>query len=259
MANRWNETDAPVSPIRADALDRIPHGFLTREGGVSTGPVAGLQFGMGAGDDPASVAENRRRAVASILPGAQLAMPYQVHSADAVVVERPVEGDERPRADALVTAVPGLLVGVVTADCAPVLLADRKAGVVAAAHAGWRGAVGGILEATLDVMESVGARRADIACAIGPSIAQASYEVGPEMRSEFAEDDGRFFAAGKGDRLHFDLEGFVAARLRQAGAGVVQPLGLDTYTDEARFYSFRRSTHRGEADYGRQAALIGLH
>ena len=247
-----------VKPLRAAALGEVPHGFLTREGGVSTGAVAGLQFGMGAGDDPAAVAENRARAVAAILPGARLAMPYQIHSATAAVVDATAEADERPRADALVTATPGLLVGVVTADCAPVLLADLDAGVVAAAHAGWRGAVGGVLEATLETMEGIGASRKRIAAAIGPCIAQASYEVGQEMVDAFEPAAERFFAPGQDDRMHFDLEGYIASRLALAGVARIEALGIDTYADEARFYSYRRATHHGQADYGRQASLIGL-
>ena len=252
------EAGDAVCPVRASVLNDVPHGFLTRAGGVSAGPVAGLQFGTGAGDEPAAVEENRRRAIAAILPGADLAMPYQVHSADAVVVSAATKRDTRPRADALATATPGLLVGVVTADCGPVLMADTGAGVVAAAHAGWRGAVGGILDATLEAMESLGARRGHIVAAIGPAIAQANYEVGPEMRDEFGAGDDRFFVPGNGDRLHFDLEGYAAARLERAGIGAIEPLGLDTYSDESRFYSYRRASHRGEASYGRQAALIGL-
>ncbi len=185
-------------------------------------------------------------------------MPYQVHSPDAVIVDRALEEEGRPRADALVTSTPGLLVGVVTADCAPVLLADIEAGVVAAAHAGWRGAVSGITDSTIAKMEQLGARAGRIVAAIGPAIAQTSYEVGPEMREAFRPEDDAFFSHGKGDRLHFDLEGYVASRLHAAGVGRVEAMGLDTYSDDARFYSFRRSTHRGAANYGRQAALIGL-
>ena len=249
---------ADVRPVRSRVLAGIPHGFLTREGGVSGGAVAGLQFGVGAGDDPEAVAENRRRGVEAILPGAALAMPYQVHSPDAVIVEGGIEGDDRPRADALVTSTPGVLVGVVTADCAPVLLADAEAGVVAAVHAGWRGAVAGVTDSAIKKMAQLGARPDRIVAAIGPAIAQSSYEVGPEMRAAFKPEDDTFFAHGKGDRLHFDLEGYVASRLHLADVVRIEALGLDTYADEARFYSFRRSTHEGEADYGRQAALIGL-
>lgn len=247
-----------VEVVRAGTLAGIPHGFLGRRGGVSRGVVAGLNVGHGAQDDGCAVAENRRRAVGAVLPGAALATVYQVHSADAVVAHEPWPLAERPRADALVTARPGLLLGVVTADCAPVLLADREAGVVGAAHAGWRGAHGGVLEAAVAAMEALGARRDRIAAAIGPAIGQASYEVDACFRDNFASADERFFAPGRQGRWQFDLEGYAASRLREAGVASVEPLGLDTYPDEARFYSYRRATHRGEATYGRQFSLIGL-
>ena len=247
-----------VEPLRAAVLGNVPHGFLTRRGGVSAGELSGLQFGTGAGDDPEAVAENRRRAIAAILPGAELAMPYQVHSPDAALVESPVGGDDRPRADALVTATPGLLLGIVTADCAPVLLADPGAGVVAAAHAGWRGALGGVIGNTVATMVRLGARKSDIRAAVGPCIAQASYEVGPDMRAAFPDDAHRFFETGEEDRWQFDLSGFVADRLERSGVGRVEVIGLDTYAEPALFYSYRRATHRGEASYGRQGSVIGL-
>ncbi len=257
--------EAPV-PIRAAALDGVPHGFFGRANadgpcGVSTGEVAGLQVGFGAGDDPEAVAQNRRRVIAAVLPGAGLAMPFQLHSSDVAVVTGPVEGDARPRVDALVTATPGLLVGVVTADCAPVLLADREARVVAAAHAGWRGAKEGVLANTVEQMLALGAQRGRIGAAIGPTIAQASYEVDAGFRDRFLEDDpanARFFEPGKPGHHQFDLPGFVAAQLKNAGIGSVENLALDTYGDAARFYSYRRATHRGEATYGRQGAFVGL-
>lgn len=248
-------------PIRASALDGVAHGFFGRDGGVSTGTVAGLQVGFGAEDDPAAVAENRRRVVDAVLPGAALAMPYQVHSPDVAIATHAMEGDERPRVDALVTATPGLLVGVVTADCAPVLLADSEAGVVAAAHAGWKGAKGGVLENTVATMVSLGATRANIAAAIGPTIAQPSYEVDSAFRDAFLADDAgseRFFASGRPGHFQFDLPGFVAAQLRMQGLGSIEDTARDTYADEGRFFSFRRATHRGEASYGRQGAFIGL-
>ncbi|MHA6332499.1 peptidoglycan editing factor PgeF [Qipengyuania sp. CAU 1752] len=248
--------------IHSPALEGTPHAFLGRGGGVSSGEVAGLQFGMGAGDDLANVAENRRRAVAAILPGAELAMPYQVHSPDVVIAQAAWAHEDRPRADAVVTDVPGLLLGIVTADCAPVLLVDHEARVVAAAHAGWRGAQGGVVKATLAAMESLGARADRVAAAIGPCIGQASYEVDAPFREHFDQDDARFFAEGRAGHWQFDLEGYVASRLRRAGVAVIDPLGLDTYGNESgsppRFYSYRRATHRGEANYGRQASLIGL-
>lgn len=257
---------ADPQPIRAAALDGVPHGFFGRanenaECGVSTGEVAGLQVGFGADDDPAAVAENRRRAIAAVLPGAALAMPYQVHSPDVAVASKPMEGEDRPRVDALVTATPGLLVGVVTADCAPVLLADRQAGVVAAAHAGWRGAKEGVLENTLDLMVATGAERGRISAAIGPTIAQASYEVDESFRDRFVADDSgnaRFFRPGEPGHHQFDLPAFVADTLRNAGIAKVEDLALDTYADPERFYSYRRATHRGEANYGRQGAFIGV-
>ncbi len=239
-------------------LEGVPHGFLGRRGGVSTGCVAGLNVGFGAHDDPQAVAENRRRAAQAVLPGVPLVSVHQVHSAICVTVEEPWVDARRPTADALATRRPGTLLGIVTADCAPILFADAEAGVVAAAHAGWRGAHGGVAEATLDAMEALGARRARIAAAIGPAIAQASYEVGEDFRANFSPQDQRFFAAGSPGHYQFDLEAYISARLEQAGVGRIEALGQDTYTQENRFFSYRRSTHRGEPDYGRQFALIGL-
>ncbi len=239
---------------RSALLDGVPHGFLGRAGGVSTGEVAGLQMGLGAEDDPEHVVENRRRAIAAIMPGATLVMPYQVHSPDAVVVERAWSHEDRPRADAVATDRPGLLLGIVTADCAPILLADREAGVVAAAHAGWRGAQGGVIEAT----ESLGAQAGRIAAAVGPCIARPSYEVDAPFRAHFTDEDDRFFAEGREGRWQFDLEAYVAARLAACGIAGADALGLDTYSSPDRYYSFRRATHRAEANYGRQASLIGL-
>lgn len=252
---------AEVEVIRAAALAGIPHGFLGRRGGVSTGVVAGLDMGsrgMDPGDERmAAVMRNRALGVAAILPGARLVTVYQVHSDHCVVAG---EWDEatRPHADALVTDRPGLLLGILTADCAPVLFADGAAEVIGAAHAGWRGAHGGVIEATVSAMERLGARRERIAAAIGPAIAQQSYEVSDDFRGQFAAGDDRFFAPGRPGHLQFDLEGYVAALLAAAGVGVIEKLGLDTYSDESRFYSYRRATHRGEPDYGRQFSLIGL-
>lgn len=220
--------------------------------------VAGLNVGLGNEDEPDAVAENRRRAVASVLPGATLVSLYQVHSALAVPVDLPWDEHERPHADAVVTRRPGLLLGIVTADCAPVLLADRQAGVVGAAHAGWKGARGGVIESTVAAMEQLGARRSAIRAAIGPCIAQASYEVDARFRERFDAESQVFFVAGRPDHFQFDLEAYVASRLAAARIGTVDRLRLDTYTLEDRFYSFRRATHRGEADYGRQFSLIGL-
>ncbi|RDC61066.1 Laccase domain protein [Alteripontixanthobacter maritimus] len=245
--------------LQAAALDSIPHGFGTAMGGVSTGKVAGLQCGFGAEDHDSNVAENRRRVIAATLPSASLATPYQVHSAEAVIVEAPWSHENRPRADAVVTAVPQLLLGIVTADCAPVLLADAQAGVVAAAHAGWRGATGGILEATVAAMEQAGARPSRIVAAIGPCIAQASYEVDEAFRANFSAADDRFFAEGHGGHWQFDLPAFCAARLHAAGVTQVSDCAEDTYSQPDRFYSYRRATHLGEATYGRQISVIGLH
>ena len=246
--------------IRARSLSGVPHGFLGRRGGVSTGAVAGLNCGFGSGDDRALVSENRRRAVEAVMPGARLVAVHQFHG--AVCVEAGEwSDDERPRADALVTDRPGLLLGIVTADCAPVLLADAEAGVVGAVHAGWRGAAAGVTESAIAGMLRLGARIERIAAAVGPCIAQRNYEVDSAFEESMLADDPaseRFFAAGPSHKPHFDLEAFVAARLAAAGVARVETLGLDTYADEARFYSYRRATHRGEASYGRQISMIGL-
>jgi YfiH family protein len=247
-----------VEVIRSAALGGIRHGFLGRRGGVSEGVVASLNVGHGADDDDEAVAENRRRAVAAVLPGAALATVYQVHSPDAVSVVRPWPHAERPRADAMATDRPGILLGVVTADCAPVLLADIEAGVVGAAHAGWRGAHGGVLEAIVGEMVGLGAERERIVAAIGPAIAQPSYEVDEAFRANFSDAEEPFFAPGRPGHRLFDLEGYAAARLARAGIGLIDRLGLDTYTQPERFFSYRRATHRGEANYGRQISLIGL-
>ncbi len=249
-----------IAPIRSAALAGVPHGFLGREGGVSSGIYAGLNVGLGSGDDPAAVGENRARAVAAVRPGATLVTVHQVHSAIAVVAE-PGDDADRPHADALVTDRRDLLIGVLAADCVPVLFADVAAGVVGAAHAGWKGALGGVIAATVDAMATLGAGRDRIVAAIGPCIGRRSYEVSDAFLAPFLAENlafDRFFADGTraGHRM-FDIEGFVAARLAAAGVGRVDALGLDTYADEARFFSYRRATHRGEPDYGRQIALIG--
>ena len=250
-----------VEVLRAPALAGTRHGFLGRIGGVSTGVVAGLNVGLGAGDDGAAVAENRRRAVAAVAPGARLVTVYQVHSPLCVPVDEPWDEASRPEADALVTNRPGLVLGIVTADCAPVLFADTQAGVIGAAHAGWKGAFGGVLESTLAAMEALGARRARIAAAIGPCIAQSSYEVDEAFRARFlAQDPGnaRFFAEGRSGHCHFALESYAAARLDRAGIAHIEPLATDTCSQPARFYSYRRSTLAGEPAYGRQFSLIAL-
>ena len=246
-----------IDAIRSGLIG-VPHGFLGRRGGVSTGICAGLNVGLGSDDNRAAIAENRRRAVEAVRPGAMLATVYQVHSPDAVEVRAPWPHDARPRADAMVTDRPGLVLGVVTADCAPVLLADRAAGVVGAAHAGWRGAHGGVLESTVAAMERLGAARSRIAAAVGPAIAQPSYEVDARFRDTFTAADARYFIAGREGHWQFDLAGYIASRLRATGIATVDPLGLDTYADEDRFFSYRRATHRGEPTYGRQFSLIAL-
>ena len=250
-----------VEVIRAAALDGIPHGFLGRKGGVSQGLIASLNVGLGAGDERAAVRENRRRALAAVAPGAALVTVHQVHSADAVHAAAPWPDEARPHADALVADRPGLALGIVTADCTPVLLADRAAGVIAAAHAGWKGALGGVIEATLALMERHGADRARIAAAVGPVIARKSYEVDEAFLRRFAEADPaneRFFTPGREGHHQFDLEAYVLARLAGAGVTRAEALGLDTYADPERFFSYRRATHKGEPTYGRQLSLIAL-
>jgi YfiH family protein len=251
----------PVEVIRSDLLAGIPHGFLGRRGGVSTGIVAGLNTGFGAGDDAKAVAENRARATAAVLPGGRLVAVHQCHSPICVTVTDPWGDGERPQADALVTDRPGVLLGIVTADCAPVLFADRAAGVIGAAHAGWKGAIGGVLDRTVEAMEALGARLDRIVAAVGPCIAQPSYEVDEAFRVRFVAHESaneRFFAAGKPGHWQFDLPGYVADRLGVAAVGRVQGLDLDTYSAPERFFSFRRATHLGEPNYGRQLSLIGL-
>ena len=250
-----------VEVIIAPTLAGVGHGFLGRAGGVSVGLHAGLNVGLGSDDDAAAVAENRAQAVAAVLPGAALLTPYQVHSAECLTVTAPFDDRFRPRADALVTDRPGLALGILTADCAPVLLADREAGVVGAAHAGWKGALGGVTDTTILAMEALGAKRERIAAAIGPCIARASYEVDEAFARRFELVDPaneRFFTEGRAGHFQFDLEAYVAHRLAVAGVMRVALLGLDTYADEARFFSYRRATHRSEPGYGRQISIIGL-
>ena len=253
-----------LEPIAARCLAELPgirHGFFTRAGGISQGIYAALNCGPGSGDDPSQVATNRARVAEQLgTAHADIVTLYQVHGATALRVDRPVSTNDRPKADAVVTRTPGLAVGVLTADCAPVLFADANAGVVAAAHAGWRGAAAGILEAAIAEMERQGAERRRICAAIGPAINQVSYEVGPEFEAELLEgclDNARFFArAHSGARPHFDLPGFVEKRLLAAGLGSVERRSPCTYENESLFYSFRRSQHLGEADYGRQISAI---
>jgi len=250
-----------IEIVRATSLGTVPHGFLGRRGGVSVGELAGLNVGYGSSDEREAIAENRRRAVEAVLPGAELATVHQVHSAGALLVERPWPQDERPRADAMVTDRPMLLLGILTADCAPVFFADTEAQVIGAAHAGWRGALAGVTDSTIDAMEKLGARRQRIVAAVGPCIAQLSYEVSEEFRARFStEEPGseRFFIESATGKPHFDLSAYLVHRLISSGIEQVEALQLDTYAEPERFYSYRRATHRGEADYGRQVSLIGL-
>jgi YfiH family protein len=250
-----------IEPFRAGALDGVPHGFLGRRGGVSTGLVEGLNTGWGAEDDPEAVRENRRLAVGAVAPGGRLVTLHQTHSADALYVTEPFPDDARPPADALVTDRPGLVLGILTADCAPILFADREAGVVAAAHAGWKGAFTGVVEATVAEMERRGAQRGRIAAAVGPCIARRSYEVDEGFLRRFAEADPeaeRFFSLGRTGHHQFDLEGFVVSRLAAAGLSRIEALGQDTYSQPDLFFSYRRATHKGEPTYGRQISLIAL-
>lgn len=246
--------------LKALAEPGITHGFFTREGGVSTGIYASLNCGGGSGDDRDAVAENRARATAmlGVAPDA-LATNHQVHGVVVTTLARPIAGG-RPRADAMVTREQGLALGILTADCVPVLFADSEAGVVGAAHAGWRGALGGVLEATVDAMAALGADRAHIRSGLGPAIAPASYEVGPEFPAPFLAQDpanARFFAAANA-RFRFDLPGYVRARLARLGLAAIESTGGDTAADPQRFFSYRRSRLQGEPDYGRLLSAIAL-
>lgn len=246
--------------ITSDALSPLRHGFFTRLGGASSGVFDGLNCGTGSSDQTEVVAINRARVAEAMGVGADhLRGVHQHHSSDVVTVTGP--GTEKARADALVTATPGVAISILTADCQPVLFADREAGVIGAAHAGWRGALDGVLENTVAAMEALGAARARIAAVIGPSISQRAYEVGSELMEDFLAEDpdtARFFAQGEGDRLQFDLTGFGLYRLRAAGVGGAEWTRHCTYSDARRFYSYRRSCHRKEADYGRLIAAITL-
>ncbi len=245
------------------ALTGIRHGFFTRHGGVSDSPYATLNGGLGSRDSAAAVAENRARMAEAlgVKPHALLTA-YQTHSPDVVIVEAPWPTDARPHADAIVTRTPGIAVGVTTADCGPILLADPGARVIGAAHAGWRGALTGIVEATIAAMKSLGARPERIRAALGPMIRQPNYEVGPDLIARFAAEDaanGRFFVAGaRKDHAIFDLAGYIGARLSRAGIRQVEDLALCTYGDAEQFFSFRRSTHLRESDYGRHVSAIAL-
>ena len=250
-----------IEAIKASLLEGVPHGFLGRCGGVSEGICSGLNVGLGSGDDREAIRENRRRAIEAVAPGTELVTLHQVHSATAVPVTAPFADDARPKADALVTDRPGLLLGILTADCTPVLFADPSACVVGAAHAGWKGAIGGVIGSTVEAMERLGADRSRMVAAVGPTIARKSYEVDEGFFRRFmseAPENERFFADGKPGHYQFDLEGFVVSMLAEAGLTRIEALGLDTYSNPDRFFSYRRATHRAEPDYGRQVALIAL-
>lgn len=247
--------------VAAPTLRDVPHGFFGRQGGVSSGDLASLNCGLGSGDDPALIAENRHRAAHAVLPGAALTGVYQVHGNRCVIVDESTDLGVRPEADALATRTPGILLGVLAADCVPVLFADVQAGVVGAAHSGWKGSLAGISEATLDAMESLGANRANIAAAVGPCIGRASYEVDNGFLERFLSEDPaneRFFAAGRPGHAMFDIAAYVAARLAAAGVARIAITGQDTYAEEADYFSYRRACHREENSYGRQISVIGL-
>lgn len=242
-------------------LAGVRHAFFTRRGGVSTGIYAGLNLGRGSGDDPAAVSENQARAAAALgLPPEALSIAYQVHSAVVHATDRPF-GEARPEGDGVATGTPGVLCGALAADCAPVLMADPAARVVAAVHAGWRGALSGVLEAGVAAMAALGARPDRIVAVVGPCIGPGSYEVGPEFRDQVVAEapaSAAYFAAGDGDRLRFDLPAYALARLARAGVDQAEWIGADTYADADRFYSNRRALHRGEPDFGRLLSAITL-
>ena len=247
--------------VTAPSLDGMAHGFFGRQGGVSTGELASLNCGLGSNDDPALIAENRRRVTEAALPGAALTGLYQVHGNRCVIVDEDSDLAARPEADALATRTPGILLGILTADCVPVLFADAEAGVVGAAHAGWKGALAGVTDATIAAMESLGATRASIAVAIGPCIARASYEVDNGFAHRFTADDPaneRFFAAGRPGHAMFDIAAYVAARVAAAGVKRIAIGGQDTYALPQDYFSYRRACHKNENSYGRQLSVIGL-
>jgi len=241
----------------------IAHGFFTRRGGVSAGVYASLNGGLGSRDEPRAVRANRARMAAALgIAADRLAIPYQVHSPDAAAISSAFAPAARPRCDALVTAAPGLGLGVTGADCGMLLFADPQLRIVGAAHAGWRGALAGVVEATVEAMARLGAERRRVVAALGPCIAQDSYEVGPEFIAAFAAADAnsaRFFAPSRrAERAMFDLPAYIAERVTRAGVGRFEDLGLDTYSDAGRFFSCRRAAHRNEPDYGRLVAAIAL-
>jgi hypothetical protein len=244
-------------------LAGIRHAFFSRAGGVSQGVYSSLNGGVGSRDAPEKVAENRARMAAALGVNAdRLVTPFQIHSPDVVVAKEPWTRDNRPRADAVVTQIPGLAISVSTADCGPLLFADSEAGVIGAAHAGWRGALSGVIDATVAAMERLGADRSRISAALGPTIRQSNYEVGPEFVERFlaadAANERHFRPSPREDHAMFDLCGYIALRVERAGLVQFEDLGLCTYEEPERFYSYRRSTHRGEPDYGRHINAIAL-
>jgi YfiH family protein len=249
------------SPLLS-AVPGLRHAFFSRHGGVSDGVYAALNGGIGSNDDPANVGENRRRMAEQIgVTPERLLTAYQVHSPEVVVTSAPWDMASRPRADAIVTRTEGLAIGITAADCGPILLVDPNARVIGAAHAGWKGALTGIVESTVEAMEKIGADRSNLVAAIGPLIRQHSYEVGSEFVERFIETDAEstvfFLPAAREGHAMFDLAGFIRRRLENAGVLVIDDIGIDTYSDE-RFFSYRRSVHRKEADYGRHVHAIAL-
>ncbi len=244
-------------------LARVRHGFFTRSGGVSQGVYATLNGGTGSNDAPEKIAENRARMAAALgVPPDRLLTAYQIHSPDVVVAEEPWTHEARPRADAIVTRTPALAIGVSTADCGPLLFAEAEAGVIGAAHAGWRGALTGVIEATVAAMEALGGKRSRIAAALGPTIRQPNYEVGPEFVDRFLATDttnARFFRPAERDgSVRFDLTGYIAERVHRAGIDEFEDLGHCTFAEPERFYSYRRMMRLGEPDYGRHINAIAL-
>ena len=254
----------PISHALLDDPDgRIRHGFFGRIGGVSEGLYSSLNCGYGSGDDPEAVHENRARAMSACgLSPKSLCTVYQVHSAEALIVTEPWAREDAPRVDAMATATPGLALAILTADCVPVLLADREAGVIGAAHAGWRGALSGVLEAAVEAMLDLGARAGETRAAIGPSIRAASYEVGPEFPAPFlarsAQDEDLFAPANRDGHFFFDIVGYVARRLGNLGLAAVESTGGDTCAEAGRYFSYRRSVRSGEPDYGRNISIVAL-
>ena len=254
-----------IPAIRSASLDvpTLSHAFFTRQGGVSEGVYSSLNGGVGSRDDAESVTENRRRIAEAIgVAPERLLIPFQVHSDLAIAVDAPWAANDRPHVDGLVTRTPGLAIGVTGADCGMVLFADPDARVIGACHSGWKGALNDVVGATVHAMESLGATRSTIVAVLGPTIAQESYEVGPEFLERFTDASDsyvRFFEPAPTEgHSQFDLPGFIAMRCRDAGVGHVEDLGLDTYADPARFFSYRRGTHNGDPDYGRLVAVIAI-